>query len=63
MPSFPQHRNLKIKQPPPPPESQPVVDQTSQLPAISDIVSNYFYLLLINKFINLNNFIFSWDHL
>lgn len=38
MPSFPQHRNLKAKQPPPPTESQPVMDQTSQLPAISDIV-------------------------
>ncbi|KAK6624904.1 Cyclin-dependent kinase 10 [Polyplax serrata] len=40
MPSFPQHRNLKAKQPPPPPESQPVLDQTSQLPAISDILGS-----------------------
>jgi len=41
MPSFPQHRNLKNKQPPQQ-ELAPVLDQTSQLPAISDIVSpNY----------------------
>lgn len=40
MPSFPQHRNLKNKAPPQPPEPEPVLDQTSQLPAISDILGS-----------------------